>query len=272
MRFLSFLTCVIFVVAAAGCWNKESTPKPATDAAKPADKVAAKPVIPVVPPVPKDLAPPNPAAPQASAPAPVAKAAPVPPKPAAPAASAAAPKPPEKPAVPPFPAVEVVKEWNFLKLAAEKRDWKFPGDSKIQTKTEGVIYYLTGDQPGPVVKKLNLDAEKVDGIRIDEHLRYLKPDNSSEPLSFKGVRVYWASPADVKANPKWPYSKERVINLRVIDPAMPAVWGGLFKENPAWKGAIDSIIVMPDVPEEKLKDKADKFRVGAVKHELLKLK
>jgi hypothetical protein len=54
---------------------------------------------------------------------------------------------------------------------------------------------------------------------------------------------------------------------------MPAVWGGLFKGNPAWKGTIDSIIVMLDVPENKLmKDKADKFRIGAVKHELLKLK
>jgi hypothetical protein len=178
------------------------------------------------------------------------------------------PKTAAKPQAPDVKRMRSMSQWDFVRLDPNKWQWRFAGGEAIKCDA-GALYRVRNDRPGAVIERLKLDAEDVAAIRVDKHLQRMPADRKAHGSGFRGMRLYWAGPADVKAKPDWPYSPERSAPF-VRSEDNQDVWVAVVAGNPQWKGTIERMMIVLDVPEEQLKSDREHFNVYTRKIELLK--
>ena len=149
-------------------------------------------------------------------------------------------------------ALTTVLVWDFAKLDQDAWEWYFPGGTPRKTPA-GAFYATDRNAPGPQLKTLSLSAVEAGCAQVE-----IRADRDTKeglvPAPIKLMRLYWARERDVAEGGKWPFSNERSVEFRVLDPRQPDVWTADMRQHPLWNGAIKRVFIQLKLPFDTLRD------------------
>lgn len=172
-----------------------------------------------------------------------------------------------KPESKPQPALQVVKEWDFIKQQATKLGWDTYSDHSAGGKD---ALWIGIEKMADVFNNaVGVKADGVKAFRATFLVIVQKADGTGTPVVNAKARLYWAKPKDM-AKGKYPYAETRAISLQQSDPAKPDVWMADLSEQTEWKGDIKSLNLRLYAPEGQNLSSGERVKVILSKCELLK--
>ena len=190
----------------------------------------------------------------------------------APAAKLEAPKAAKSdaksPAAKPQPALQTVKEWDFVKNEAKKLGWS-TGANHSPGGRKAMWIALNKSHVDVVNKGVGIKAEDAKAFRATFKIVLQKGEGVDMPLRKAKARLYWARTQDIVKG-KHPFAESRAIYLKQTDPSKPDLWTGTLSGHKEWSGDIKSLQLRLYAPEDPGLDSSGQLKAVLVKCELLK--
>jgi hypothetical protein len=213
MRFVKVFSLIIAVlVFSFGCGSQDSTSAEAKSPPAKAQPASAKPK-------------PAPAQPDRARPAP--KTAPGSPQPS--------------------PAPQAAKAWDFAKLAKDKWEWTFPGNTPAQTDS-GAYYFTQATSPGPVLRNATIDAAAVTDVRVKMTLIRDEGNGVTKCAPFNLLVLYFSRTNENAPNKNWPFADKRSVVLNGV-PGQPSLFEAKLAGHPDWAGTMQNFFIDVHVPD-----------------------
>ena len=172
-----------------------------------------------------------------------------------------------KPESKPQPALQVVKEWDFMKQQATKLGWNTDSDHSAGGKE--ALWIGVKKKADVFNNAVGVKADGVKAFRATFQVIVQKSDRTSTPCVKAKARLYWAKAQD-KEKGKYLYAETRAISLQQSDPAKPDVWTADLSGQAEWKGDIESLNLRLYAPEGQTLSSGERVKVILSKCELLK--
>jgi len=172
------------------------------------------------------------------------------------------------PPSPPFKP-RVVRSWDFNALDKGQWAWAFFGGADKGVRGQGALRMTRTNGPAAAIQGLGLAAADVTHIVV-QMTAELKDRNGVRPVALDKVHAYWARAEDVEADDQgWPFTQQRAVRLRALDPDRPDTLVGDLASHPDWNGQIEQMFVGMDFPLDRLTGRSDHFCVYTQKIALL---
>lgn len=185
-------------------------------------------------------------------------------KPEAPKAAKSDAKSPAKPQ----PALQTVKEWDFVKNEAKKLGWA-TGANHTPGGQKAMWIALNKSHVDLVNKDVGVKADDVKAFHATFKVVAQKGKGVDVPIRTTKARLYWARPQDIVKG-KHPFAESRAIYLKQTDPSKPDVWTANLSGHKEWNGEIKYLQLRLYAPEDYVPVKGEQLKAVLSKCGLLK--